>query len=151
MKNILWIAVLCLPACGGGGGGSPTGPPQARLLSVGGAYTVAVALGTNSCGNVTVQTQPTSVTQAPGANRFTLQHGPTTFQGAVANDGNFTSDPLAIPNGASVLNLAMQGRFTTGGLTATVTVSEDRPAPSADCRYVVQWTGTKQGAANVFP
>jgi hypothetical protein len=150
MKGLAVAGVLALAGCGGGGS-SPTNPPPATLLSVGGAYTVAVALGDNTCGSVTVQPQPTGVTHTPGASRFSLQHGPTTFQGAVATDGSFVGDPLAVADGSTALTLNIQGRFTTTGLTATVTVDENRPAPTADCRYLVQWTGTKQGAANVIP
>lgn len=150
MKALAVTGLVWLAGCGGGGS-SPTTPPPATVLSVGGAYTVAVALGDNSCGSVTVQTQPTSVTHTPGAGRFSLQHGPTTIQGAVANDGAFVGDPLALADGATALTLNIQGRFTATGLTATVTVDENRPAPTADCRYTVQWTGTKQGANNTFP
>ncbi len=143
-------ALLTLAACGGGGS-SPTTPPPAAVLSVGGAYTVAVALGDNTCGAVTVQTQPTSVTHTPGAGRFSLVHGPTTFQGNVGNDGVFVGDPLSVASGATTLGIGIGGRFTGSGLTATVTVDENRPAPTPDCRYTVQWTGTKQGAPNTFP
>ena len=142
------VLLLWLCACGGS---SPTQPPAPTLLSVGGAYTVAVALGDNTCGAVTVQTQATTVTHTPGAGRFSLTHGPNTFQGSVAADGAFTTDPLPLQDGATALSVGLQGRFTTTGLTATVTVDENRPAPTADCRYLVQWTGTKQGAPNVIP
>lgn len=149
-QHLALAGIVTLAACGGGGS-SPTTPPPAAVLSVGGSYTVAVALGDNTCGAVTVQTQATAVTQTPGANRFTLVHGPTTFQGNVGNDGAFAGDPLTIPNGATTLTVGIVGRFTGTGLTATVTVDENRPAPTPDCRYTVSWTGTKQGAANTFP
>jgi hypothetical protein len=35
------------------------------------------------------------------------------------------------------------------GLEAVVTVDQTSPAPA--CRYLVRWTGTKQGAPNVIP
>lgn len=149
-KRLALIGIVALAGCGGSGS-SPTTPPPAAVLSVGGGYTVAVALGDNSCGNVTVQTQPTTVAHTPAANRFSLQHGPTTFQGNVANDGTFVGDPLTANDGATALTINIQGRFTATGLTATVTVDENRPGSTPDCRYSVQWTGTKQGSANTFP
>ncbi len=118
---------------------------------MGGAYAVAVALGANTCGAVTVATQPTSVTHTPGANRFSLVHGANTFAGSVAADGSFTTDPLALNDAGSALTVTLQGRFTVTGLNATVTVDVRPPAPAPPCQYVVAWTGTKQGAPNVIP
>ena len=43
----------------------------------------------------------------------------------------------------------IEGRFITTGLEAVVTVDQSAPAPA--CRYLVRWTGTKVGAANVIP
>jgi hypothetical protein len=146
---VFWVLVLVLGGCGGGSSGPST--PAAPLLSVGGTYSVAVALGTNTCGAVTVAPQPTSVTHTPGASRFTLVHGATTFAGSVAADGGFTTDPLALNDGGSALTVTLQGRFTTTALTAMVTVSVRPPAPAPTCQYVVAWNGTKQGAPNVIP
>jgi hypothetical protein len=112
---------------------------------------VVVALGDNSCGPVTVATQATSVTHTPGASRFTLAHGSNSFAGSVAADGGFTTDPLALNDAGSALTVALQGRFMATGLTATVTVDVRPPAPAPACRYLVQWTGAKQGAPNVIP
>jgi hypothetical protein len=148
-RRLLLCFVLSFGACGGGSS-SPTTPP-APVLSVGGAYAVAVALGQNSCGPVTVVTQPTSVTHTPGANRLTLVHGSNSFAGSVTTDGSFTTDPLALNDAGSALSVAIQGKFSTTGLTATVTVDVAPPAPAPACRYLVQWTGTKQGAPNVIP
>lgn len=149
-------AVLVLGACGGSS--SPVVPsattaatPSSTALSVGGTYAVSVALADNTCGAVTVLTQPTSVTHTPGASRFSLAHGSNTFLGAVAADGSFMTDPLALNDGGSVLSVSLLGRFTTGGLTAVVTVDVRPPMPASPCRYLVQWTGTKQGTPNVIP
>jgi len=149
-RSMLLLSTLAVGACGGGSSPASTTPP-ARLLSVGGTYAVAVALGANTCGAVTVATQPTSVTHTPGAARFTLTHGSNTFAGSVATDGTFATDPLALNDAGSTLTVTLQGRFTTAGLTATVTVDVRPPAPSGACRYLVEWTGTKQGAPNVIP
>jgi hypothetical protein len=144
--------VMTLCACGGGSNpaSSPT-PTPAPVLSVGGAYSVAVALATNTCGAVTVAPQPTSVTHTPGATRFSLVHGANTFNGGVAVDGSFTTDPLALSDGGTALTVTIQGRFSVTGMNATVTVDARPPAPGAPCRYTVAWTGTKQGAPNVIP
>lgn len=145
MRRVVALAgIVVLWGCGGGnGGGTPTGPP---VLSVGGDYTLAVALADNDCGSVTVQPLPTHVDHAAGAGRLRLTHGPNTFDGSVAADGTFTTDPRTLSDGAGTLVIAIGGRFTTGGLDALATVTLSR-----GCRYVVRWTGTKQGAPNVIP
>jgi len=150
MNDWRWLVsyAVALGACGGS---SSPATPAAPVLSVGGTYSVAVALGQNTCGPVTVATQPTSVTHTPGANRFTLVHGSNGFAGSVSTDGSFTTDPLALNDAGSALSVVLRGRFSTTGLTATVTVDVVRPAPAPACRYLVQWTGTKQGAPNVIP
>jgi len=145
-----WLSCFVLAFCACGGSSSPTTPPT-PVLSVAGTYAVVVALGQNSCGPVTVATQATSVTHMPGANRFTLVHGSNSFSGSVTTDGSFTTDPLALNDAGSTLSVVLQGRFSTTGLTATVTVDVVPPAPASACRYLVQWTGTKQGAPNVIP
>src|SRR5262245_38109357 len=95
LSAVLVLLPLALGACGGGSSPTSNPPPTpVPVLSVGGAYTVAVALGTNSCGAVTVAPQPTSVTHTPGASRFSLMHGANTFNGTVAPAGSFTTDPL---------------------------------------------------------
>jgi hypothetical protein len=143
------LCVLALAACGGGS--SPSTTPSPPVLSVGGAYSVAVALGSNTCGPVTVAPQPTSVTHTPGASRFMLVHGANSFTGSVAADGTFTTDPLGLNDGATALTVTLQGRFTVSGLSATATVVMRPPAPAPSCQYTVAWTGTKQGAPNVIP
>ena len=135
------MVVLC--GCGGGGGGLPT----PSLISVGGDYTLAVVLTENDCGSVTVQPLPTHVDHTPGAATLRLTHGPNTFDGSVAAGGAFTTTPRTLEDGmGSTLTLGITGRFTTTGMEALATVTLPRP-----CRYVVRWTGTKQGPPNVIP
>jgi hypothetical protein len=142
------VSVL-LSACGGGS--SPTTPAAPVSPQVGGAYDVAVRLLENDCAAVpTVQPQATSVAHAPGATAFTLTHGGLRVSGSVGRDGAFTTEPLAVADGLGPATLTMSGRFTTGGLEATVTVAVSPAAPAAPCRYLVGWTGVKQGAANVI-
>ena len=145
--RIFGSALTCLLlACGGGGGGSPSAPPPPPAGSpIAGQYNVAVALGENTCGAVTVAPQPTSVSHAAGATRFTLTHGANTFTATLAANLTFVSDPLALgePDG-STDTVVIQGSFTATTLTATVRVDvRGRPMGAADCHYLVQWTGTK--------
>jgi hypothetical protein len=127
---------------------SPPPPPAPRLLSVGGGYSVAVALLDNTCGSVTVQTQPTSVSHEIGASTFTLTHL-LTYRGQVASDGRFTTEPLVLNDSGSTTTLTIEGRFTVAGFDATVAVNVQRA--SGACVYHVGWAGTKQGAPNVLP
>jgi hypothetical protein len=113
------------------------------VLSVGGDYAMTVALTSNDCGAVTVLPLPTRVDHTPGATRFRLTHGPNTFDGSVAADGTFTTDQATLSDGSTIV---IAGRFSVSGLEATATVSQPGP-----CRYVVRWTGAKQGSPNVIP
>lgn len=141
--HIFLPAITCLLlACGGGS--SPTAPPPAGS-PIAGQYNVAVALGENTCGAVTVAPQPTSVTHTAGATRFTLTHGANTFAATLASDLTFVADPLTLPaQDGSNQTVGLQGRFAASTLTATVRVDvRGRPMALADCHYLVQWTGTK--------
>jgi hypothetical protein len=141
------LLAAALVGCSGGGG---TTGPSATQIAVGGDYVVAVALAENGCGTVTVAPQPTRVDHAPGATRFTLSHAGT-YSGTLAAGGAFTTDARVIADGGGSTTVRIEGRFTTGGLEARVTVDLAPAAPGAACRYVVSWQGTKQGAPNVIP
>jgi hypothetical protein len=110
---------------------------------------MTVALAENGCGAVTVQPLATRVAHTPGSSSIQLTHGPNTFQGTVDPGGAFRTTPRTFADASSSVTLTIDGRFTVGGLEALATV--DQAAPSPVCRYVVRWTGTKQGAANVIP
>ena len=77
-----------------------------------------------------------------------LSGGPLNVSGSVARDVAFTTQALAVSDPQGPATLTVAGRFTTGGLEATVTVAVT--APSGACRYLVGWTGTKQGSPNVL-
>lgn len=135
----------------GGGGGSGTNPTPAGI-QVGGQYSTAVTLTEDTCGGTSVQSLPTAVAQTSGQTRFTLTHGGTTYSGTLSADGSFRTDSLTINDAAgSALTIVIEGRFAIQGFDGVVSVSVDRTAPAADCRYVVHWAGTKQGAPNVIP
>jgi len=131
--------------CGGSGGS----PAAATQISVGGAYSMAVALVQSDCAGVEVTALPTRVDHAPGATRFQLTHGPVTYTGTLAADGRFTTEPITVTDArGSISSIVLVGQFTTVGFEADATVAEQGPPP---CRYVVHWIGTKQGPPNVIP
>lgn len=146
LSGLLSLIVAC-----GGGGGSATGPTTPGI-SVGGQYPTAVTLTEDTCGSTVVMSLPTSVAQAPGETRFTLSHGGTTYNGTLSADGSFRTDSLAVTDAAgSVHTIVIEGRFAVQGFDANVSVGVRRTASPRDCRYVVHWAGTKQGAPNVIP
>lgn len=143
------LSILGLPACGGGATPPTTTPPQTTSPQVGGQYDVAVRLQQNDCAAApTVLPQPTSVTHTAGASTFSLAHGGLNVTGTVSRDGSFTTNALSVQDPQGPATLTIAGRFTTNGLEATVTVAVNSAAGA--CRYLVAWTGTKQGAPNVL-
>lgn len=147
-ERIALACALLLSACGGGTTPPTTTPPSA-VPQVGGQYDVAVRLTQNDCpAPPTVLPQPTSVTHTAGASTFTLAHGGLSVGGSVGRDGAFTTTPLAVQDPQGPATLGIAGRFTTNGLEATVTVGVT--AAGGACRYLVGWTGSKQGSPNVL-
>jgi len=118
----------------------------APVLSVGGSFSTRVSLvpGQNTCGNVTVQDNPTTVVQVPGAHALTLTHAGITYGGTVADDGTFAMQPQ---NVGGNFTITINGQFTPQGFTATVRVDQAAPA----CFYLVDWVGLKDVGANFFP
>jgi len=146
-------SLLTVLSCGGGGASpaAPTTPatPSSASPQVGGSYEIAVRLTDNSCGpGVTVAAQPTSVAHVPGAAEFTLTHGGFQAAGTVGRDGAFTTRPSSVQDPQGPATLAIAGRFTATTLEATVTVDVQRA--TQPCRYLVNWTGVKQGGPNVI-
>jgi hypothetical protein len=138
-----------LLACGGGGS-SPGSPPTTVSPQVAGQYDVAVSLLENDCTAApTVEPQPTSVAHAPGAAPFVLTHGGLRLTGSVDRDGRFTTQSLPVQDPLGPATVTAAGRFTRGGLDAMVTVAVS-PSATPSCRYVVGWTGSKQGSPNVI-
>lgn len=118
----------------------------APVLSVGGVFATDVSLvpGQNTCGNVTVQDNPTTVVQAPGSHTLTLTHAGITYEGTVADDGAFTMQPEAV---GGQFTITITGQFSPQGFSATVRVDQASPA----CFYLVDWVGLKDAGANFFP
>jgi hypothetical protein len=155
MRSNRILAVMVssvLASCGGGAPSSPSTPstPAPPVLSVGGDYATAVALGENTCGpQVAVSALPTHVEHTPGATQIRLTHG-LTYAGTVAADGAFSTDSQTVTDALGAQTVRVAGRFSRTGLDAVASVAVQPPSASA-CRYAVQWTGTKQGAPNVIP
>jgi hypothetical protein len=148
MSARVMLAAAVISAAGCGGGSGPT--PGTVLLSVGGDYTMAVALAESGCGAVAVEPLPTRVAQTPGALEFQLTHGPATYAGTLDREGGFVTQPRSFNDGVSTQTVSITGHFTRTGFDAVATVDVQVPgAPS--CRYVVRWTGTKIGSPNVIP
>jgi len=130
--------VALLPGCGGSGGSGTS------LLSVGGTYQTEVTLlPGNTCGNVVVQNNPTTVTHTPGAGTLSIQHVGINASGTIDRTAHFSTDPTTV----STFTVTITGQFTVRGLDATVTLTQAQPA----CQYMVHWVGTKDGAPNTIP
>jgi len=121
------------------------------VIQVGGAYQVNPTLLANGCGSVTVQPGPAQVAHTPGAADLRLSHAGQTHTGRIERSGAFVTDPLVISFAAgSTDTVRMEGRFTTSGFEANVTVDAAHTGASP-CRYVVGWQASRQGGANVIP
>ena len=149
----LMIALAAIPlaaslACGGGNPG-PTTP--SNLLAVAGTYpTVATVIGDrNTCGAVTVQDNPTTVTHTAGATDLSLGHAGSTYRGTIDTRGQFSTPAANFPFPDADYTIAISGQFTTTGFTATVELT--KRTGSTTCTYAVRWVGTKQGSPNTIP
>lgn len=144
------LVILLAPFGGGcGGGGSAATEPSPTLVQVGGTYATAVALTQDSCGGVTVEPRPTVISHVPGETRFTLTHAALVCPGTVSPDGRFVTDSVLVSDSTGTSTVVVTGRFSTTGFDADTTVDVARTGGST-CRYVVHWTGTKQGPPNVL-
>lgn len=149
-KSRCFLGCLFSLGCAGRppGVNSPAAPV---LLSVGGTYQTAVTLLTNNCGTVTIQPNPTIVTHTVGATTVMLTHAGNQYSGAVQGNGSFTTTPKVLSAGGETFTITIAGQFSTAGLDAQVTVDDLRPGAATACRYVVRWSGTKDGRPNVIP
>src|SRR5262245_33913523 len=91
----LVAAVVLLTACGGGGSepDDTAPPPPPSTQGFAGTYATQVTLVQNTCGSVTVQSLPTTVTHELSTGAVTFVHGGTTYSGTVATDSSFTTTP----------------------------------------------------------
>ena len=106
-----------------------------------GTYATAVRLLDNTCGNVTVAPNPTTITAGLGAGRFVLTHAGNSYEGTLQDDGHFATDPKVITSGGTQFTIRIAGQFTAAGFLAQTTV--DQSGAGGSCRYTVEWTGTR--------
>lgn len=160
MRTGRWTFALALLAAAGGCGGSGTAPsppapatpsaPPSGVLQIGGQYQITQRELTDNCGG---GGQPASVTatitHTPGSSSFSMRDsGGTTFNGTVQPNGDFSADGLFGPDSTGqTFTQQLQGRFTAGGFTATLSVR----AMPRNCDFTRAWTGVKLGAPNEFP
>jgi len=123
-------------------------------LSVGGTYSTAVSMASNTCGNtVSIQPLNTVVTHASGATSLTLTHG-VSHAGTVTSSASFTTSPTVVQdpgNGGVQSTITIAGQFSTTGFVADATVDVLQSQQPNTCKYVVHWIGTKQGPPNIIP
>ena len=146
--GLLPMAFTLVVLCGCGGSSTPS-----SQLSVGGSYSTRVTLlpTGNTCGNVTVQDNPTVVTHSPGASTLSLTHANNTYQGTISSTAQFSTTPTTISGGGSQFTIIIQGQFNLTGFDATVQVNVMQPGPPTVCAYMVHWVGTKNGPPNTIP
>jgi len=112
----VYLAALSL-GCGGGGSNTP-------MLSVGGTYQTQVTLlPGNTCSGVTVQDNPTIVTQNPGAPTLLIRHASINTTGNIDSTAHFATYPTPV----STFTVTITGQFSLTGLDATVTLTQAQP------------------------
>ncbi len=137
MNSRLLLVVIAVVACGGSAQIAPAGN-----AGFAGTYATAVTLASNTCGTITVQNNPTSVTYDATTRAVSFTHAGTTYSGSVAADSTFTTPPRAVNvNDGFAYSIGLAGKFRPNGFDATATV--DRTGGSGACRFTVRWAGTR--------
>jgi hypothetical protein len=119
---------------------------QAPKETWAGLYTTKVSLipGQNTCGDVSVQDNDTSVGHDPGSYRISITHVGNTYEGSVDDSGHFTTEPRTLSGGGSEYTISITGHFITSGFEATVTVDVKQSTSPPTCSYKVGWKGEKK-------
>jgi hypothetical protein len=141
--RVLCIASMLFQfvACGGGGSDDGTTPPPAAS-GFAGTYATQVTLTQNSCGTVTVQSLPTTVTHNATSGAVTLVHGGTSYSGRVAGDSSFATTPRDVDVGdGNQYRVTVAGKFGNRSFVADATV--DRSGATGHCQYVAHWVGSR--------
>ena len=137
----LVMAIALSWSCGGSGSDSdgPAPPPPAGYS---GTYATQVTLVSTTCGPVTVQSLPTTVTHNVSSGAITLTHGGTTYSGTLTSGDRFSTTPVNVDVGDGFqYSVALAGQF--GGRTFTADATVDRSGNGPNCRYVALWVGTR--------
>lgn len=110
-----------------------------------GAYATSVELNrsTNTCGNVTVRDNITTVEYAKETKHFSLTHAGITYNGTVSSDGQFKTEPKTVDGSDSEFRIVIEGKFNERGFVATVTIQVSKKSAPATCSYEVKWTGIR--------
>ena len=145
------IVPVALAACGSTATPTPTGPLGA--MDVSGSYGLTRAYISNTCDPAIPGAEaPVTgvVTHTRGASHFTLANSDGgRFDADLRADASFSSGTQRRTGQDGVAyDLLFEGRFTTTGFRATVTVDLLRPAGT--CRAAVDWQAVKQGPPNVL-
>jgi hypothetical protein len=146
------LGAVVSPACGGGSSAAPATPTTpSNAIAVSGTYATRTTLiaERNTCGAVTVQDNPTTVTHSAGATEISLAHAGSTYRGTIDNRGQFATPPANYPFPDADYTIGLTGQFSATGFTATVELT--KRAGSTTCTYAVSWLGTKQGSPNIIP
>jgi hypothetical protein len=141
---MITVCAAILLGCGGGSDseGTTTPPPPAGPGAFAGTYATEVTLGQTTCGAITVQSLPTTVTHNATTNAITLVHGGTTYAGTVAVDSTFATSPRDVDVGDGYqYRITIAGRFGNRSFVADATV--DRSGSGASCRFVAHWVGSR--------
>lgn len=142
MPRTLTLAiVLSVIACGSGDG-TTNGPDEPEPGSVAGVYQTRVTLTSTTCGPVTVEDNPTTVTHVQSSGAITLSHAGTSYTGTLATGGSFTTTPRTVDIGDGFTYvIALAGQFGSRSFEADATV--DRSGSGTPCQFVVHWAGTR--------
>lgn len=146
------VLAAVAPGCGGGSSATPPVPTApSNVLSVAGTYATRATLITerNTCGSVTVQDNPTTVTHTAAGTDLSLSHAGSTYRGTIDTSGRFTSPAANFAFPDADYTIGLTGQFSTTGFTATVELT--KRAGGTTCTYAVTWVGTKSGSPNTIP
>lgn len=151
LRQCTLAMAIVAPACGNGSSGAPAVPTTpTNVLAVAGTYPTRATLiaDRNTCGAVTVQDNPTTVTHTAGSAEISLSHAGSTYRGTIDNTGRFSTPAANFVFPDAEYSIGLSGQFSTTGFTATVELTK---RAGTTCTYTVSWVGTKSGAPNTIP
>jgi hypothetical protein len=144
------IAVTCMLLATSSLGAQAAGNSQARSTNssraakFAGSFDTAVEIIANTCGPVTVQPMPTTVSAGASDSSIVLTHAGIAHHGTVSRDGSFSTTEVTLGSGATTYRVSMRGRFATANtFSSTVTVRE-LTSSTEKCSYRVKWSGTRK-------
>jgi len=147
---VVSAALLALAGCSSDEPGPAPTVPRV-VLSVAGDYPTTVTVTESTCPDLAVQPNVTAVAHREGSTNVTLIHADQSYAGTVTPSGAFTLVPKAVDLGNGVTHtIAIDGRFSTTGFTATVKATVTTNSQPT-CAYTVAWVGTKDGPPNTIP